>query len=449
VERPETISALATAHAAAREALRGARAVAALPEQAARAETMLRVGDAAAAAAASASSSSSLHASLSPLSSSIRLAEAYECISCLEGTAAAAARALAGAAAGAAEAEKGGGAGGKGGKGGGTSSASPASPSSAPLEALAPYIARVRAASRLLEDRLWSRVRAFRELCRTDPGALVDAARVIEAQERVDRHLVASSSPSSILAASASANESADAQGSSSSSSSSTISTAAAAGRSASLLLPLRPKRWWRRLELQVAASVQESFAPLLAAASRLPAAGEDTAAGVRALLEGCQAHVAQLADVFDRAAPCFARPADFFVAAAAAVHDGCRGAVDAAAAAAPSLASADILAFVAWADAYAETLADLGVGGLVLLGSGEGSSSSTWTLPSSSSSSSSTSTSSSPLSPPPGSLSAALAPLREEYRRRVRSSLASWCANMLRADLTSEPRQVSFFFPF
>ena len=33
MERPETISALATAHAAAREALRGARAVAALPER--------------------------------------------------------------------------------------------------------------------------------------------------------------------------------------------------------------------------------------------------------------------------------------------------------------------------------------------------------------------------------------------------------------------------------
>ena len=405
MERPETISALATAHAAAREALRGARAVAALPEQAARAEAMLRVGNGGGHDAAAAAPS------FHPAPSSLRLAEAYECISCLEGTAAAAARALAGAAAGAAGAEKG-------------ASASPP-PLSAPLEALAPYISRVRAASRLLEDRLWSRVRAFRELCRTDPGALVDAARVIEAQERVDRHLVASAA--AVAAAAAAEN---DAESGGGASAASAAAAAATAAESASLLL--RPKRWWRRLELQVAASVQESFAPLLAAASRLPAAGEDTAAGVRVLLEGCQAHVVQLADVFDRAAPCFARPGDFFATAAAAVHDGCRGAIDAAAAAAPSLASADILAVVAWADAYAETLSDLGVGGL--LGGGG-------------SSLSSSSPSISP-SPPPGSLSDALAPLREEYRRRVRSSLASWCANMLRADLTSEPRQVRVSLP-
>ena len=91
-------------------------------------------------------------------------AQVYECLAALEGTAAAAQRALDAAARG----ETGAGA-----------------------DTLSPYFGRVRGAMRTFEDRLWATVRQFRVLGRDNPAALVEAARVVEAQEAVDRHLEA------------------------------------------------------------------------------------------------------------------------------------------------------------------------------------------------------------------------------------------------------------------
>ena len=323
VARPESVAALAAAHAAATDALRGAEAVAALPAEAARAEAMLAGG--------------------------ARLSQVHECLAALEGTAAAAQRSLEVAARGeraaaAAEAAAAAAAAAAGGPPSpsvaatttiatATTTTPPPAPSPAPApDSLAPYLDRVRRAGRQFEDRLWATVRGFRVLGRTRPAALVDAARVIEAQEAVDRHLEA-------------------------------------AGPGAP-----RPKRWWARAQAQAAMAVQDAFAPLLAACSRLGAAGADTDGCVRAILGDAQAFVVDLAAVSDYAAPCFARRDAFFGAAARAVHDGIAAALEALAAAAGGcLANADILAVLAWTDAYVATLDDLGVGHLAYGGGGGG----------------------------------------------------------------------------
>ena len=47
-----------------------------------------------------------------------------------------------------------------------------------------------------------------------------------------------------------------------------------------------KPKRWWRRTEQQVTASIQESFAPLLQRCSQLAAGGDEADRRVRELLD-------------------------------------------------------------------------------------------------------------------------------------------------------------------
>jgi len=358
VARPDTVAALAAAHAAATDALRGAEAVAALPAEAARAEAMLAGG--------------------------ARLAQVHECLAALEGTAAAAQRSLEVAARG----ERAAAAGGGGGGGGGESAPSITSPFTPPPDSLAPYLDRVRRAGRQFEDRLWATVRAFRVLGRTRPAALVDAARVIEAQEAVDRHLEA-------------------------------------AGPGAP-----RPKRWWARAQAQVAMSIQDAFAPLLAACSRLGAAGVDTDGCVRAILADAQVFVVDLAAVSDYAAPCFARRDAFFGAAARAVHDGIAAALEALAATAGGcLANADILAVLAWTDAYVATLDDLGVGYLAHGGEGGGPGGPTSTAS---------------LLPAPPALTDPVSTLATAYAARAKAALAGWTRTMLATDLGSPPSQAA-----
>ena len=292
VHRPDTIAALARAASRARDAVAGARAVADLPAAAAAAEAALEGG--------------------------ASLAAVHEAVAVLEGTAAAARRALDGAE--------------------GAAAAAPppppprrrgAPPPAPPPAPLTPYFARVEAAGRALEDRLWATVRALPALASPggDARALAGAARALAVQDAVDAHLDA----------------------------------AAAAGATAATPTPA-PKRWWARATRHVAASFADAFAPALAAASRLSTA-PDTDAGVRALLDACQAAVEAVVAVADGAAPAFARGDELVAAAAAAAHSNIAHAIAAAAAAAPALANADILRVVAWCDAYSATLDGLGAG--------------------------------------------------------------------------------------
>ena len=367
MHRPDTIAALARAAARARDALAGARAVAALPQHAADAEAALQGG-----------------ASLSTV---------YECVATLEGSAAAARRALAGATAETVA--------------GGRADASRGSVTA--MDAgLAPYFGRVAAAGRALEERLWATVRAARRGGRTaaDRAALVDAARVLEAQDAVDRHLDAATTASESVGGSDAAHR-----------------------RPGDALAPSsdphapRAKRWWRRAEEHVAASFADAFAPVLVAASRLavndsdargraadsaPAPPTDGDARVAAVLDGCSARVADLVALADGAAPAFPphRGAALVAAAAAALHDGVSAVVSAAAGAAPALSNADVLRVIGWADAYAATLADAGADA------------------------------------PLAALPLDVEPLHGAYRARARAALATWWANSLAADLAASPAQ-------
>ena len=256
----------------------------------------------------------------------------------------------------------------------------------------------MRRTGRQFEDRLWATVRGFRVLGRTRPAALVDAAQVIEAQEAVDRHLEA-------------------------------------AGPGAP-----RPKRWWAHAQAQVAMAVQDAFAPLLAACSRLGAAGADTDGYVRAILGDAQAFVVDLAAVSDYAAPCFARRDAFFGAAARAVHDGIAAALEALAAAAGGcLANADILAVLAWTDAYVATLDDLGVGHLAYGGGGGGGGGE-----GGGGSGGGGGGCVSPLFPAPPALTAPVSVLASAYAARAKAALAGWTRTMLAADLGAPPAQAA-----
>jgi len=365
VHRPDTIAALARAASRARDAVAGARAVADLPAAAAAAEAALEGG--------------------------ASLAAVHEAVAVLEGTAAAARRALDGA---------------EGAAAGAPPPPPPrrrgAPPPAPPPAPLTPYFARVEAAGRALEDRLWATVRALPALASPggDARALAGAARALAVQDAVDAHLDA----------------------------------AAAAGATAATPTPA-PKRWWARATRHVAASFADAFAPALAAASRLSTA-PDTDAGVRALLDACQAAVGAVVAVADGAAPTFARGGELVAAAAAAAHSNIAHAIAAAAAAAPALANADILRVVAWCDAYSATLDGLGAGAALADGP-----------------------------------ALALAPLHAAYRARCKASLgeregrgrgrgrgrdqaptsppvclppspAGWCRNILASDLAAAPRQ-------
>lgn len=121
-------------------------------------------------------------------------------------------------------------------------------------------------------------------------------------------------------------------------------------------------KRWKYRCFEQIAASVQESFAPLLQRCSQL-LAHADAHAALSALLRDASALAEQLGEAPRRVAPCFP-PHYRVVAFLCGEHRRHTGSmVRLVGLCAPQLSNADVLAALAWVQDYRGRVEALGAG--------------------------------------------------------------------------------------
>lgn len=183
------------------------------------------------------------------------------------------------------------------------------------------YFQKVKQAQGKFEERLWSIVRNFLGVSRSDPDLLVTALQVVELQEMVDAQLLA-------------------------------------AGQGASALR----KGWRRRCLHQISNCVQDIFAPLLQQCSQLIAAGENTDQRVSEILAHADSFVLQLPDIYDFVVPCFPPDYHIFSAICTEYHRQLDSMVDFIGLCADNLANSDILKVVEWMAGYQETLTGLGM---------------------------------------------------------------------------------------
>lgn len=185
---------------------------------------------------------------------------------------------------------------------------------------LSVYFNKVKDTMGKFEERLWSLIRNFVQLGHSNPAMLVNAVRIVELQEMVDKQLEAS-------------------------------------GRAA---VPV--KRYKRRMEQQIGNCVQDTTAPLLQKCSQLAAAGENTDKKTNEILEEAHNFVMQLADIYDYVSPCFPEKYHIFHVIWRQYHENLAFMMDCMGACAQQLANGDILKVLAWVNQYQETLRDLGI---------------------------------------------------------------------------------------
>ncbi|KAK9827315.1 hypothetical protein WJX81_003676 [Elliptochloris bilobata] len=185
---------------------------------------------------------------------------------------------------------------------------------------LSTYFNKVRETLGKFEERLWSLIRNFIVLGRDNPGMLVNAVRIIELQELVDKQLEAS-------------------------------------GHGA-----VKPKRYRKRCEQQIGMCIQDTFAPLLRNCAQLAAAGENTDKRTNEILDKAHEFVVQLADIYDFVSPCFPEKYAIFRVIFAEYHQHLAFMLDCIGACAQQLANSDILKIMGWISGYQETLGDLGI---------------------------------------------------------------------------------------
>lgn len=133
------------------------------------------------------------------------------------------------------------------------------------IPSLETYFAQVRHAQARVEEKIWSIVRNFKSIAKNNSALLVSALQCIEIQEMVDMDLLT-------------------------------------AGQGGSKLR----KGWRRRCILQLSASVQESFAPVLQRGSKILASGSSVDDILQEILDGASALLHELWQSKKYVAPCF-----------------------------------------------------------------------------------------------------------------------------------------------
>ncbi|BDA50552.1 Exocyst complex component 3 [Coccomyxa sp. Obi] len=185
------------------------------------------------------------------------------------------------------------------------------------------YFNKVKATMSKVEERLWSIIRNFATLGKEQPAMLVNAVRIIELQEMVDKQLEAS-------------------------------------GKSGTRAI--QPKRYRKRCEQQIGMSIQDNFAPLLRDCAQLMAAGENTDKRTGEILDEAHEFVENLADIFDYVTPCFPEKYRIFKVIFKEYHQHLSYMLDCMGACAEQLANSDILKVIHWTNNYQETLRELGL---------------------------------------------------------------------------------------
>ncbi|KAK9812960.1 hypothetical protein WJX72_006516 [[Myrmecia] bisecta] len=184
------------------------------------------------------------------------------------------------------------------------------------------YFNKVKDTMGKFEERLWSIIRNFITLGRENPAMLVNAVRIVELQELVDKQLEASGQ----------------------------------AGK-------LHPRKAYRkRAEQQIGMCIQDTFAPLLQRCSQLMAAGEDTDKRTSEILGEAHEFVIQLADIYDYVTPCFPEKYRIFSVIWKEYHQHMAFMLDCVGACAQQLANSDILKVIDWISSYQDTCRELGI---------------------------------------------------------------------------------------
>ncbi|GBF89218.1 exocyst complex component Sec6 [Raphidocelis subcapitata] len=292
------------------------------------------------------------------------------------------------------------------------------------------YLDRVEEAMEAFEARLWAHARNYRELARSNPRLLVDVARVVEIQERLDEHCRRTK-----------------------------------AGY-------VKPRHYRERLMVELAAAIRERAAPVIELCKRhgvpnvklkfdqhgnkvvseardylgaltdvvrvdpvsgrqLPAPTDEELASLAmreeeafeedtwlgAALGGLAVLEADLPEAYDYAAPCFPPHLNAFDALFQMYHVQIATAVDALGQASSALTAKGQLAVIDWVVAYQGTLRGLGVQEeLVRL----------------------------PVAPLSDDTRPGLALLIEAYTGRMEATLNAWAANILAQDVAGAPQQMS-----
>ncbi|CAK0787040.1 hypothetical protein CVIRNUC_010256 [Coccomyxa viridis] len=185
------------------------------------------------------------------------------------------------------------------------------------------YFNKVRMTMGKVEERLWSIIRSFATLGRDQPAMLVNAVRIIELQELVDKSLEASTGGTMGV---------------------------------------MQPKRYRKRCEQQIGMSIQDNFAPLLRNCAQLAAAEENTDKRTGEILDSAHDFVVQLADIFDYVTPCFPEKYGIFRVIFREYHQHLSFMLDCIGCCAEQLSNSDILKVVGWTSGYQETLKELGL---------------------------------------------------------------------------------------
>ena len=177
------------------------------------------------------------------------------------------------------------------------------------------------------EERLWSLIRNFIVLGRDNPGMLVNAVRIVELQELVDKQLEASGHGAPGCTVQSACDRQAPGP----------LTLALCAGA-------VKPKRYRKRCEQQIGMCIQDTFAPLLRNCAQLAAAGENTDKRTNEILDKAHDFVVQLADIYDFVSPCFPEKYAIFRVIFAEYHQHLAFMLDCIGACAQQLANSDIL---------------------------------------------------------------------------------------------------------
>lgn len=241
------------------------------------------------------------------------------------------------------------------------------------------YFTQVHRAMTKVEERVWSTVRSFRTVAERNPAMLVAALQVIEIQEGVDRELLA-------------------------------------AGQGGSKLR----KGWRARCMQQLAASLQESFAPLLQRCSKIMAEDADVEQLLREVLNEANSLILELKKTRNVVVPCF--PPHYAVllviCSECNLHVGSM--LDLVGLSANRLSNGDILLCMRWVEEYNKTMKLIN------------SSSNSKVLLNSDSTNNCTTNGTNNFS--------GVAMLLEKYSSRVAEILGSWLSNIVEQDFKGEP---------
>jgi len=243
------------------------------------------------------------------------------------------------------------------------------------------YFAQVHGAMTKVEERVWSTVRSFRTVAERTPAILVAALQIIEIQESVDRELLA-------------------------------------AGQGGSKLR----KGWRTRCMQQLAASLQESFAPLLQRCSKIMAEDAAVEELLGQALTEAKSLIFELEKTRNVVLPCF--PPHYAVYSVICnecnVHVGSM--LDLVGLSAERLSNGDILLCMRWVEEYTKTMK--------LIHSSN--TSNTTKVVSNSSSTNSTNSNSTHFY--------GVSLLLDKYISRVEKTLESWLLNIVEQDFKGEP---------